>query len=79
MQVYKIEKNLPIPPSGTGRPKYPLRDMEVGDSFFVPVPLINTLKFRNRLSSALTYFGKRHSVQFITRSVDDGIRVWRVE
>jgi hypothetical protein len=35
--MYEIEKDVPAPDDRKGKiPKYPLRDMEIGDSFFVP-------------------------------------------
>lgn len=38
MPDFKIEKNIPVRPTGAGRPhKYPVRSMGVGDSFAVPV------------------------------------------
>lgn len=70
-----IEKNVPMPKNGVGRPaKYPFDDLAVGDSFFVPVPAV---RFSGQLYSA----GKRYGKTFASRSVVEkgveGTRVWR--
>ena len=73
--MYQIEKGIPAPEKyGVGRPsRYPFADMEVGDSFFVPdAPA-------NRLACAATWATKRYNRRFITRVVEHGVRVWRVE
>lgn len=36
MNNVTIDKNIPIPPSSRGNPKYPWQLMEINDSFFVP-------------------------------------------
>lgn len=72
--MFQIEKNIPIPTSdfGKGRPRiYPLGDMDVGDSFF-------TTSARNKVASAVSYYGLRNGKKFAVRTVDGGVRVWRV-
>jgi len=69
-----IEKNIPIPTKN----KYPLLDMEVGDSFFVSVEAGDLPKTRTRLNTAISRKGNTGRA-FITRSVDGGLRVWRTE
>ena len=65
-----IEKGVPIPVGR--RSKYPWRDMEVGDSFFV----------RGKTSATLN--GARVNAQngtrfkFKLKNVEGGVRVWRV-
>ena len=68
---FKIEKAVPVPPKkGGGRaPKYPYRDLEVGDSFFVP----------GIKTTGASDAGKRLGLKFTQRRVDGGMRVWRVE
>jgi hypothetical protein len=54
--------------------------MYVGDSFLVPLEPI-TLADRRRVSAAVTGFAKRHKakgLKFSVRSVEGGLRVWRV-
>lgn len=74
-----VEKGVPIPKSKRGREakgssKYPFAAMGVGDSFFVKgakmrsfCPYIGVWRRRNDPSR-----------KFSCRSVDGGIRVWRV-
>ena len=71
---YKIEKNIEAPPVKSGRYSiYPLRKMDIGDSFFTnDVPV-------EKLRAAATYFGFRNKRKYMVRKVDGGVRCWRVE
>jgi hypothetical protein len=70
--VGEVEKNIPIPADGFDRKTtYPLRAMEIGDSFWTDTP-------KEKVHPAVSYFGKRNDRRFITRKMDGGIRVWRV-
>ncbi|MEN9936008.1 MAG: hypothetical protein RLZZ387_2587 [Chloroflexota bacterium] len=67
--MYVIEKNVPMPAT---RENYPLKVMEVGDSFVLPLDklqnvriTINNLKRRNP------------GCNFVTRTTGDVGRVWR--
>jgi len=84
MSEFKIEKNVPIPARRGGGPpnKYPWRDMEVGDSFFVPA----NGKSRNALMRALTSSTQskslaRDGLKFTARTDAEanGVRVWRIK
>lgn len=71
--MYKIQKNIPIPPKVVGRKNpYPFDDMEVGDSFSVP---LNKYK-------AVTYAINRHqkvsNMKFTRRALSNEVRVWRI-
>ncbi len=73
--MLKIDKGVPLPePMFGGRTsKYPWRQMEVGDSFFVLGGARNNL---NLAASA----NKHHAPKrFAARSVEGGVRVWRIE
>lgn len=76
MKGYKIEKGIPIingVPRGCNAklPAYPLREIEVGDSFILP---------RTRQNAVVAAAGLIKDKKFITRKVDDEtIRVWRIE
>lgn len=73
--MLKIEKNLPAPASKIARNKYPFGQMEVGDSFLVPLEGKYAFRIQsNMLSAARRYRPKR----FATRSETDGVRVWRI-
>lgn len=84
---YTIEKNVPLAPKRSGRRglKYPVDQMDVGDSFAVPL-----LKPKNRwnqhpeqtaIGRAIIEWKKRNAPdkQFTVRKVDENtLRVWRV-
>lgn len=74
-----IDKDrIPIPAPATGPKrgktfKYPFHELEVGESFFV-----ENLQSRN-LGGSVTYASKVLGRKFTTRTMDGGVRVWRVE
>ena len=77
---FAIEKNVPIPKNNQGGPIYPLAEMEVGDSFFVPPGSIGrtgTPANKQRLRSASCQFGKKRGLKFRVRDEGHGWRVWR--
>ena len=75
--TYKIEKNVPLYPTRPTRGinyKYPLGDMEIGDSFFVPGSKHSTV------NGPIQGFRLRNpGTKFSCRMTDDGIRVWRIK
>ena len=64
-----IDKNIPVPGE-----KFPLSQMEVGDSFFAA---------GENASSFGAYFSKQKPKKFTTRTVTEsgvkGYRVWRIK
>lgn len=71
VQMSQIEKNIPLPP--VRQEKHPWGSLAVGDSFFVPGMT------RNNLSSALINARRKYGADYVTRSENDGVRVWRVK
>lgn len=72
--MYAIEDNVPLPPLTKGHPpKYPFRDLLVGQSFFVPQG------DRKTLAVLASRNGKSLNATFTVRQIDGGIRVWRVK
>jgi hypothetical protein len=73
MSTLKIEIGVPMP----GRQKYPLEDIKIGQSFFVPN---QTAK---KISPPIYGWGHRNARKFTLRTVTEsgvkGVRVWRVE
>lgn len=74
---FKIDKGIPLPPPAKGgrNGKYPWREMEVGDSFFMPGAA---------RSGAPQYLaGQRTGFRFSSRGVIEngvkGRRIWRIE
>ncbi|WP_157677858.1 hypothetical protein [Burkholderia ubonensis] len=73
---FVIEKGLPIPRAARGRrPRYPFAKLEIGDSFFVAGKGAALLK---ELSNCANYHRRHHGGNFVVRSVDGGVRAWRV-
>lgn len=79
-----IDKNVPFPEPRKKARVYPLLEMEVGDSFFFPVPAEPTFTFahrranrQKRIASVLRSPRVRAIGTFVARQVDDGVRVWR--
>lgn len=69
-----IDKSIPMPKP---RYKYPFKQMEVGDSVFIP------FKSRQDLGNSLTLAERAIDGRFASRSETDetgrkGVRVWRV-
>ena len=81
MSEYKIEKGIPLAPkTQLRRSRYPFSQMEVGDSFFVPVEAdVELGLLHHRVHSCASYMGKRLGRKFTTRSNETGVRVWRTE
>lgn len=68
-----IEDNIPLPRRTVGRKtKYPLDQLEVGQSFVVPA------KSPRRMASYAYTRGKKIGRRFAVRNVGSGVRVWRV-
>ena len=74
----KIDKGVPLPPvpakGGAGRkPKYPWREMQVGDSFFAA---------SDKKLFSTTKAGQSLNMKFATRKTEEngvrGFRVWRI-
>ena len=84
----RIEHGIPVPPRCAGKQdrsahgpwrmdrssKWPFSELGVGDSFLVD----DWIKFQSVQSGASTH-GKKYGKKFVTRFVENGLRVWRVE
>lgn len=76
--MIKIEKGVPVPNKQARTPKYPFRDMMVGDSFFIKSTHPESV--RKKVSSAATMFCKMNEgYKFKTQVFEEGVRTWRVE
>jgi hypothetical protein len=73
--MYVIEKNIPAP-RFEGRKKYPIEDLQLGDSFLVPGV---DEKVRRSLTVCANTIAKKHNGtrKFTVRKVGQGFRVWR--
>lgn len=69
---FEIDRNVPPPTDGRGaKAKYPFRDMEVGDSFYVPGCDANKLRAASR-------YHKSNGRQYTARDTAGGARIWRI-
>lgn len=82
--MYKIETGIPIP-AKMGRPPapkalYPFADLQPGQSFFVKKTSTKLAKKCSRTLSVLSsQYAKRLQRRFTIRTLENGVRVWRVE
>ena len=72
--TFEISSNIPIPEPRFGRrPKYPWRQMQIGDSFFVP-------KKKTPFMAGIAWNQKRrHGTEWTCRAEDGGVWVLRVK
>ena len=70
--IMKIEKGVPLPT----RSRYAMHlgDLDVGDSIFM-----NQNEFPHQISPAIAAYGRTHNKKFSYRSVEGGVRIWRVK
>lgn len=73
----KIEHGIELPKGGKAWCRFPFGEMGVGDSLFAAGSKPKSPGYR--LSMAAYQWGARHSVKFVSRCVDGGMRVWRVK
>ncbi len=79
----KVDKNIPIPAINTKKSKYdfPFAYMDINDSFLIEATKDNEVALiRGSLPYALNKFNKQNNsnIRITTRTVPDGIRVWRI-
>ena len=75
--AFTIDQCVPIPRKSGGSgapPKYPFGSMEVGESFFMEASSEEDIK---PVRSAASRYAKRNGLEFASRTVDGGVRVWR--
>jgi len=67
----RIDKDIPI--GGIQRKKYPLGELEIGDSFFVPGKIVAQIT-----GVFHRYPGRKFSGRTVFESGVKGARIWRV-
>ena len=68
--AYRVSKKIAVPTVGAGRdPKYPFPHLEIGESFEVATV--------NEKNAARKRFETRNQ-RIVTRSTDNGFRIWRI-
>ena len=73
MNSWELSSDHEMPKKGRDS-KYPFKDMEVGQSFFVS----GTTTAGKETIYAYNY-GRKAGKRFSARAVDGGVRIWRVE
>lgn len=79
--MYKIEKNIPINPINPER-DFPLKDMEIGDSFLIPKSEINEIKIRAHVRVAADRLRIKQKSEFgiaIRKQPNGDLRVFRIK
>lgn len=76
--MFEIERGVPVPKRNQSRreSKYPCAEMEIGDSFFIPAGQVKAPAAYAVAVSANKRFPER---KFVPRTVEGGMRIWRVE
>ena len=75
MSEFQIEKGVPVQKKCVGKkPRFPFQQMEVGDSFAVPITA------RGSVTGSAVYWERKTGCKFVCRTTRDAtVRVWRVE
>ena len=74
----QIETDVPVPTKQVRTPKYPFRDMVVGDSFFIN-DKVDVKRMQQKIASAASMFVKKNpTYKFKTQAFPAGVRLWRV-
>jgi hypothetical protein len=64
---------------GTGKRRYPIYNLEIGHSFFLPLPDSGALRrsILTRISAAISQCRRATDKEFATKVFPSGVRVWR--
>lgn len=73
---YKIDKGVKMPKDN--KAKYPWKELDIGDSFFVPLTDCGFNSLRNQASSRGAPLGWVFKARAVTENGVEGTRVWRV-
>lgn len=69
-----IDKGILIPAKRESKllKNYPVEKMAIGDSFFLPGAIIT------HVSPRMHRYAVKYNFKFTSRSIDGGVRVWRI-
>ena len=78
---FEIRKGVPVPLAydAHGGRKYPWDELEVGDSFVVPLDGKTYSMRRSRLTASSRLAEIRLGRKFVFRAVPEGVGVWRTK
>lgn len=68
-----VDKEIPIPRKQRKHAKWPWHELEVGDSFLMPEKSINAATAHANTASKST------GHKYTCRTVEGGVRIWRVK
>jgi hypothetical protein len=80
----QIEKNIPLPPRTYNKARrnthYPFPKMGIGDSFLLKLPADpkKAKAKRSVISCLMIYHSRKRGTKYASRSIAEGLRVWRV-
>lgn len=77
MPEIKIDKDVPLQQHRVNKNYYPLKEMKVGDSFFVTQT--GTHPVSTSILSCARYYKVKVRSRTVTENGIKGIRVWRIE
>ncbi len=69
--MFEVEKNIPIPERV--RMKYPWEQLGIGDSFLIPDAIVDSVR------SGLYSCARNMKIKVTLKTVDGGMRVWRIK
>ena len=73
--MYEVEDGIPVP--AKIRSKYPIKQLELGQSFMIPSSELSPTQISS-IRQATTKFAKETGRKFTVRKTDGGLRVWRI-
>ena len=62
--IIKIDKDIPLPEI---RQKFPLKEMKIGDSFFI-----------QKYNSNISHHARKFDIKLTQRQWKNGFRIWRI-
>lgn len=76
-----IEKDVPIPSVAYGNvdARWPLAEMNIGDSFFLSKNIDNYYQINSALRCAASKTGRRMGRRYSCIKIENGVRCWRLE
>lgn len=79
-QIIEVEKDIK-PIKERAFRKYPFEEMDIGDSFFVPLNNVDPIRVQSRIKTSAKRFGNENNRKFITRIIreQNGVRCWRTK
>ena len=78
--MYEIEKGIPVAKKNSALRKYPFAELEINDSFFIEADAVSSRKIMTRISIAGNSWRRYNDPirKFIVRTVEGGVRCWRI-